>query len=170
MKHKEEDESPIQEVQEEVRHLMQLIRVLARTLGYSNAALARRAKVPIASLVRYFKGEGEPKLEFLLAVLRALGLNGREFFELAYPIPAEVTESRAKIERILGPIRPGRVLEGPAPYKPEPRPEMAPLQREDFEKMLEDLRRDVRKILGERTKSDEKSEESERPRRENGES
>jgi hypothetical protein len=123
--------------------------------------------------VRYFKGEGEPKLEFLLAVLRALGLNAREFFELAYPIPAATTESRAKIERILGPIRPGRVLEGPAPYKPEPRPEIVPLQREDMEEMLEDLRRDVREILGKRTKSDEKSEkseESERPRGENGES
>ena len=52
----------------EAMQLMELIRFLARTLGFNNAKLSRRAKVPLATLVRYFKGEGEPKLEFLLSM------------------------------------------------------------------------------------------------------
>lgn len=137
---------------EEVRQLMDLLRTLARAMGFSNAALARRAKVSLASLVRYFKGDAEPRLEFVLAVVRAIGLDVREFFELAYPEPAAPTAARQRIETILGPIRPGKVLESAAPPKPERKPEVVPLQREDVERMLEDLRRDVREIFAEQSK------------------
>lgn len=41
----------------------------------------------------------------------------------------------------------GEMTEAPPPRpKPEPRPD-APLQREDIERMLEELRRDVREIV-----------------------
>lgn len=133
--------------QDETRRLMELIRFLARTLGFNNSALARRANVPLATLVRYFKGEGEPKVEFLLSLVRTMGLDVREFFELAYPDPEGQTPARAKIERILKQIQPGRLTEAPPPRpKPEPKPE-APLLREDIERMLEDLRRDVKEIV-----------------------
>ncbi|HEX9942474.1 MAG TPA: helix-turn-helix transcriptional regulator [Thermoanaerobaculia bacterium] len=156
MKAEEEDEGPIQE---ETRHLIELIRVLARTLGFNNAALARRAKVPLASLVRYFKGEGEPKVEFLLAVVRALGLEVREFFEIAYPEATAPSPARLRIDKILGPIRPGKVL-GPLP-KAEPEPAV-PLRREDMEEMLEQFRRDVRELLEERAKGERAAAELER--------
>src|SRR5262245_14755480 len=117
---------------------MELVRALARTLGYNNSALARAGGVPLASLVRYFKGEGEPKLEFLLAVVRALGLEVREFFELAYPPPKGRSAARVKIERILGPIRPGGMFDTAAAA---PEPEASNLQREDIERMMDQLRR-----------------------------
>jgi AcrR family transcriptional regulator len=126
----------------EAMQLMELIRFLARTLGFNNAKLSRRAKVPLATLVRYFKGEGEPKLEFLLSMVRTLGLDIREFFELAYPAPAAPTDARKKLDRILRQIQPTR-LEIPPPPKPEP----ASLSRADVEKMMEDLRRDMREIV-----------------------
>jgi AcrR family transcriptional regulator len=154
-------------VQEEVRQLVDLVRVLARTLGFSNAALARKSGVPIASLVRYFKGEGEPKMEFLVAVVRALGLGVREFFELAYPAAESPSASRVTIENLLGPIRPGRVLEPPPPPKPAPAAEVVPLQREDIERMLEDLRRDVRELFEARSKEAVQSPGP--PRKKNGE-
>lgn len=139
---------------QEAMRLMELIRIVARTLGFNNSALARKAEVPLASLVRYFKGEGEPKLEFLLAVVRAVGLDVREFFELAYPPLEAPSAARAKLDRMLGPIRPGRLLEPPPPPPAEePKPEVAPLRREDIEKMLADLRRDVREILEARDKT-----------------
>lgn len=131
-------------VDDEVRRLMELVRALARTLGFNNSALARAGGVPLASLVRYFRGEGEPKLEFLLAVLKALGLEPREFFELAYPPPQGPSAARLKIERILGPIRPGGMFDAPAAA---PASEASALQREDVEKMMEQLRRDVRAIV-----------------------
>lgn len=151
----------------EVRQLMDLLRTLARTMGFSNAALARRADVSLASLVRYFKGEAEPRLDFVLAVVRAIGLDVREFFEMAYPARETPTAARQSIETILGPIRPGRVLESPPPREPEPQPEVTPLRREDVEKMLEDLRRDVREILEGQSRKTEPIEPS-KPRKKNG--
>lgn len=127
----------------EAMHLMELIRFLARTLGFNNAKLARRAKVPLATLVRYFKGEGEPKLEFLLSMVRTLGLDVREFFELAYPAPAGPSASRLKIERILQQIQPGRVVQPPAPKAESP----AYISREEMERMLNELRRDMRELI-----------------------
>jgi len=139
---------------QEAMRLMELIRIVARTLGFNNSALARKAGVPLASLVRYFKGEGEPKLEFLLAVVRAVGLDVREFFELSYPPLEAPTAARAKLNRMLGPIRPGGLLDPPPPPPAEePKPEVTPLRREDIEKMLEDLRKDVREILEARDKA-----------------
>lgn len=126
----------------EAMQLMELIRFLARTLGFNNAKLSRRAKVPLATLVRYFKGEGEPKLEFLLSMVRTLGLDIREFFDLAYPAPSAPTPARLKLERILKQIQPSRLE-----VAPPPKPESASLSREDVEKMMEDLRRDMREIV-----------------------
>jgi transcriptional regulator with XRE-family HTH domain len=142
---------------EETRQLMDLLRTLVRTMGYSNAALARKADVSLASLMRYFKGEAEPRLEFVIAVLRAIGLDVREFFELAYPEREEPTAARQKIDRILGPIRPGRVLESPPPREPEPTAEATPLRREDIESMLEDFRRDMREIMASQSRPAEAS-------------
>ena len=132
---------------EETRQLIEIVRVMARTLGFSNAALARKANVPLASLVRYFRGDGEPKVEFLLAVVRALGLDPREFFELAYPELPAPSAARAKIEKILHPLR---LRAAPAP--PAPEPETSLLQREDVDRILEQLRRDVREIITQQMK------------------
>jgi DNA-binding phage protein len=147
MKAKNPNETTEAPASAEVRHLMDLLRTLARALGYSNAALARRSDVALASLVRYFKGDAEPRLDFVLAVLRGIGLDVREFFEMAYPERETPTAARQSIDRILGPIRPGKVLESPPVRESEPKPEVVPLRREDIEKMLEDLRRDVRELL-----------------------
>jgi transcriptional regulator with XRE-family HTH domain len=147
MKRKPLDEGAEGPASSEVRQLMDLLRTLARALGYSNAALARDANVALASLVRYFKGDAEPRLDFVLAVVRAIGLDPREFFEMAYADRETPSNARQSLDRILGPIRPGKVLESPPPKESEPKPEVVPLQREDIEKMLDDLRNDVRAIM-----------------------
>jgi DNA-binding phage protein len=137
----QENDSPFHA---EAIHLMELIRFLARTLGFNNAKLARRARVPLATLVRYFKGEGEPKVEFLLSMVHTLGLDIREFFELAYPAPEAPSASRLKIDRILQQFQPGRVAQPPAPPKQE---SPAYVTREEMERMLGDLRRDMRELM-----------------------
>jgi transcriptional regulator with XRE-family HTH domain len=139
-------------VQDEVRKLIDLARVMARTLGFNNSELARKADVPLASLVRYFKGEGEPKMEFLLSLLRAMGLGVREFFELAYPESDGMSPARKRIGILLDPVRPGRILDPVPPPKPEPKPEHVLPTREEIEKMMDDLRRDVRDIMEGRAK------------------
>jgi DNA-binding phage protein len=134
----EEDlESP---ASQEVRQLMDLLHTLARAMGFSNASLARQANVSLASLVRYFKGDAEPRLDFVLAVVRAIGLDVREFFEIAYPARATPTEARRRIESLLGPIRREQLFERQrAPGSP-------PLTSEDFERSMGDLRREVREL------------------------
>jgi DNA-binding phage protein len=128
----------------EAHRLMELLRTLARMMELSDAALARRANVSLASLKRYFQGNAEPRLEFVLAVIPAIGLEVREFFELAYPGTKPPTAAYQKFTRLFGPIRPGKQLEDP--------PEPVPLRREDVETMLEDFRRDllreIREMLG----------------------
>lgn len=166
----EEEEEPGGPASEETRRLMDLLQMLARSLGFSNAALARRANVSLASLMRYFKGDAEPRFEFVIAVVWALGLRLREFFELAYPQPEAPTPARKRIEKLLGPILPGKSLESPPPSAPEPQPEAAPLHREDIERMLEDLRRDVREIMEKQAHQDTASEATgpSKPRKKNG--
>jgi DNA-binding phage protein len=153
---------------DEVRRLMDLLRSLARTRGFSNAALARRANVSLASLVRYFKGDAEPRLDFVLDVVKAIGLDVLEFFEMAYPKRETPTAARQSIERILGPIRPGKVLESLPEKEPEPKPEAVPLRREDVERMLEDLRRDVREIMEAQARKTSAASGPAKPRKKNG--
>jgi len=168
MKAKKPGEAPEAPASAEVRHLMNLLRTLARALGYSNAALARRADVALASLMRYFKGDAEPRLDFVLAVVRAIGLDVREFFEMAYPELEAPSAARQSIERILGPVRPGKVLESPPVREAEPKPEVVPLRREDIEKMLEDLRRDVRELLAGHAAAAPETAKPSLPRKKNG--
>jgi DNA-binding phage protein len=136
---------------EEALRLMELLQTLARVMGFSNAALARGADVSLASLNRYFKGQAEPRLDFVLAVVRAVGLEVREFFELAYPKPEAPTATYQKVATLLKPIQPGRALESPRVPEPEPGPEGVPLQREGVDKMLDDFRvdflRELREVL-----------------------
>ncbi|HEX6863593.1 MAG TPA: helix-turn-helix transcriptional regulator, partial [Thermoanaerobaculia bacterium] len=80
-------------VQGEMARLMELLRTIVRMLGFTNREVERRAGLNHATAVRYFRGEGEPKLEFLLAVCKAIGLEYWEFFDIAYPQRKEPSDA-----------------------------------------------------------------------------
>ena len=122
-------------VQEEMARLMELLRTIVRLLGYTNRDVERRAGLNHATAVRNFRGEGEPKLEFLLAVVKAIGLEYREFFELAYPERKEPSASGQKLQRLLSQFVSARPAEKP------------PLQAQELEEMLEEMRRDIRALV-----------------------
>jgi len=124
-------------VQEETARLMELLRTIVRLLGFTNRDVERRAGLNHATAVRNFRGEGEPKLEFLLAVVKAIGLEYREFFELAYPERKEPSASGQKLQRLLSQFVPATV-------RPVERP---PLQPQELEEMLEEMRRDIRALV-----------------------
>ncbi|HEX5715106.1 MAG TPA: hypothetical protein VF179_03035, partial [Thermoanaerobaculia bacterium] len=119
--------------QEEMARLMELLRTIVRLLGFTNRDVERRAGLNHATAVRNFRGEGEPKLEFLLAVVKAIGLEYREFFELAYPDRKEPSASGQKLQRLLSQLV-------PATARPAEKP---PLQPQELEEMLEEMRRDI---------------------------
>jgi transcriptional regulator with XRE-family HTH domain len=136
-------------VRQETERLMEMLRIFVRTLGFGNTEIARRSKIPHANVGRYFRGEARVPLDFIIAVVHALGLEFSEFFELAYAEqPSEPTEARRKIERILSILPVRRVVRaepaGTAPPEPVPQPQP---QRPDIEKLLEDLRKEVNAML-----------------------
>jgi transcriptional regulator with XRE-family HTH domain len=122
---------------EEMARLMELLRTIVRLLGYTNRDVERRAGLNHATAVRNFRGEGEPKLEFLLAVVQAVGLDYREFFEIAYPERREPSASGQKLQRLLSQFV-------PAAARPAEKP---PLQAQELEEMLEEMRRDIRALV-----------------------
>src|SRR5688572_27821134 len=123
--------------QEEMARLMELLRTIVRLLGFTNRDVERRAGLNHATAVRNFRGEGEPKLEFLLAVVKAIGLEYREFFELAYPDRKEPSASGQKLQRLLSQFV-------PASARPAEKP---PLQPQELEEVLEEMRRDIRALV-----------------------
>lgn len=128
-------------IRQETERLMEMLRIFVRTLGLGNVEIARRTKIAHANVGRYFRGEARVPLDFVVAVIRALGLEYREFFELAYADqPAQPTEARKKIERIL------EVLPARRPAAPvvEPEPE-AP--QTDIERLLAAFRKEVGNLL-----------------------
>lgn len=96
---------------QEAARLVDVVRFLARTLGLDNAKLSQKAKIPVTEVASYFEGEVEPKLEILLALVHALGMKEKEFFELAYPEfekPEEPSDAFLKANRLLDVMDPGR--------------------------------------------------------------
>lgn len=121
----------------EMARLMELLRTIVRMLGYTNRDVERRAGLNHATAVRYFRGEGEPKLEFVLAVVKAIGLEYWEFFELAYPERSEPSVSGQKLRRLLAQLVPSAA-------KPVEKP---PLQGKELEALLEEMRRNIRTLV-----------------------
>jgi transcriptional regulator with XRE-family HTH domain len=124
-------------VQEEMQRLMELLRTIVRMLGYTNRDVERRAGLNHATAVRYFRGEGEPKLEFVLAVARAVGLEYWEFFDIAYPERREPSAAGQQLRRLLHQFV-------PASARPADKPA---LQGEELEAMLQEMQRGIQALL-----------------------
>lgn len=120
----------------ETARLMELLRTVVRMLGYTNRDVVRRAGLHQVTAAKYFRGEGEPKLDFVLAVLRAIELHPWEFFDLAYPERGEPSEAGLTIRRLLTQFT-------PAAIRPAEKP---PLQGRELEEMLEELRSEIRAL------------------------
>ena len=124
-------------VQEEMGRLMELLRTIVRMLGYTNREVERRAGLNHATAVRYFRGEGEPKLEFVLGVCKAIGLEYGEFFEIAYPQRKEPSAAGQKLRRLLDQLVPSSA-------RPAEKP---PLQGRELEEVLEEVRRGIQTLV-----------------------
>ena len=120
----------------ETARLMELLRTVVRMLGYTNRDVVRRAGLHQVTAAKYFRGEGEPRLDFVLAVLKAIELQPWEFFDLAYAERGEPSEAGRTLRRLLSQFT-------PAATRPAEKP---PLQGKDLEEMLEELRREIRAL------------------------
>ena len=124
-------------IADEMARLMELLRTIVRMLGYTNRDVERRAGLNHATAVRYFRGEGEPKLEFVLAVVTAIGLEHWEFFDIAYPQRQELSAQGQRLRRLLNQLVPSSA-------KPAEKP---PLQGKELEALLEEMRSGIRALV-----------------------
>lgn len=125
---------------DEVRRLVDLLQTLIRMLGVSNREIERRLGLNHATVNRLLNGQIEAKLELMLGVSRAIGLEYEEFFAFAYPgrlVPKPESEAARKIRSMLEDLRPGA---GPEQRKAGP----GPLERAE---LFEDVKRAVREIM-----------------------
>ncbi len=126
--------------QVEVERLLTVLRTAIRLLGLTNREIERRLGLTPSYLGRLFGGSIELKVEHLLAISRAIGLEPAEFFELAYPRrPEPPTESSKTIRKLLRDMQPS---------EPEARPTVTISDEELQQKIQESVRQALRDLAG----------------------
>src|SRR5262245_20950096 len=91
----------------EVDRLLNVLRTSIRLLGLTNREIERRLGLTPSYVSRIFSGTIELKMEHVLAIARAMGLEPWEFFELAYPRRSDPpSESFRAIRTLLRDMQP----------------------------------------------------------------
>ncbi|HEX7181212.1 MAG TPA: helix-turn-helix transcriptional regulator [Thermoanaerobaculia bacterium] len=135
--------------EKEVKRLLEMVRTLMRLLGYRNRDVERKMGVSPSYLTRVFRGDVEIRLDLVLLMVKAIGLEYAEFFALAYPEGSTPPSPAAKeIEFLLEGLRPAR-LRSPSPGEPRRRETHAKAEALDGE-TLDRVREIVREVLDER--------------------
>jgi transcriptional regulator with XRE-family HTH domain len=87
----------------EIDRLLNVLRVVVRLLGLSNREIERRLGLTPSYVSRLFAGAIELKVEHILSIVRAVGLEPWEFYELAYPRRSDApSEAFRSIRSLLG--------------------------------------------------------------------
>lgn len=123
----------------EVRRVLDVLQTLMRMLAVSNREVERRLELQHGTVSRLLNGQIEAKLEIVLGVARALGLEYEELFAIFYPsrlAPKPESEAARKIRSMLEDL--------------QPQPAKAKAQVDSGE-LFEDVKRAVREILEEKT-------------------
>jgi transcriptional regulator with XRE-family HTH domain len=124
---------------DEVRRVLDVLHTLMRMLAISNREVERRLGLQHGTVSRLLNGQIEAKLELLLGVARALGLEYEEFIAIAYPgrlVAKPESEAARKIHSMLEDLRPKAALPAKAPADPA--------------ELFHDVKRAVREILEEK--------------------
>ena len=122
----------------ETERLVNLLKVSLRILGISNREVARRMEMSPSYVSKLFSGISPLRLEHVVLICRAAGMEPGEFFSLAYPLPA------AKPSRAA--VRLRELLQGISlPPSPPPAKEPEPLSQEQIEEMLKAT---LKKLMG----------------------
>jgi transcriptional regulator with XRE-family HTH domain len=122
----------------EVRRVLDVLQTLMRMLAVSNREIERRLGLQHGTVSRILNGQIEAKLEVLLGVARALGLEYDEFVAIAYPGRSAAkpeSEAARKIRSMLEDLRP-QAAKASMPV--------------DQAELFHDVKRAVREILEEK--------------------
>jgi transcriptional regulator with XRE-family HTH domain len=111
----------------ETQRLINLLKVSLRILGISNREVARRLGMSPSYVSKLFSGASPLRVDHLISVCRAAGMEPAEFFAIAYPLPA--TKPSLTASRL-------RELLQSVSLPPLPAKEPEPISQEKIHEML----------------------------------
>jgi transcriptional regulator with XRE-family HTH domain len=126
------------QAKDEVRRVLDVLQMLMRILGVSNREVERRLELQHGTVSRVLNGQIEAKLEVVLGIGRAIGLEYEELVAIFYPNrpgPGPESDAARKIRTMLEDL--------------QPQAARARAQVEPGE-LFEDVKRAVREILEEK--------------------
>ena len=123
---------------EEVTRLLNVLRTAMKVLGVTNREVEKKLELSYGYLSRLFAGSIDLKMDHILDICQAVGLQPAEFFHLAYPRPpVPGTPAAARLRDVLQGFQPpATVAETPS----------GGISREEVERMMEDS---LKKLLAE---------------------
>ena len=111
---------------EKVEHARKLLERIMRAQGHTRLEIDRRMGSFRGYVSQVFTGKLELRLEHIVSILDAMGIEPLDFFELAFPrATSSPDERRRTAERLLGGIEPAPAA---APPPPASLPSMAELE------------------------------------------
>jgi transcriptional regulator with XRE-family HTH domain len=111
----------------ETQRLVNLLKVSLRILGISNREIARRLEMSPSYVSKLFSGSSPLRVDHLISVCRAAGMEPAEFFALAYPQPAtKPSLTAARLRELLQSVS----------LPPPPAKEPERLSQEQIQEML----------------------------------
>jgi transcriptional regulator with XRE-family HTH domain len=118
----------------EVQRLITILRTTMRILGVTNRDIERKLGLSPSYLSRLFSGGIELKVEHLIHIPKAMGLEPAEFFHLAYPRrPQPGSRAAEELREVLRDLQPPPPQESTGAFT---------------EEQMDQLREMMRKMLG----------------------
>jgi transcriptional regulator with XRE-family HTH domain len=113
----------------ETQRLLNLLKVSLKILGITNREIARRLEMSPSYVSKLLSGASELRLDHVVRICRAAGIEPAEFFSLAYPRQTTGSGSLAasKLRELLQTVMP------PAPEPPAAKPAYT---EEEIQEML----------------------------------